>query len=173
MNKSDLVLEGPILISTTEVLGSEVMNHLRDKILEFIVNGYLKNAEVTKVLILTGSHGNEDGHSALSDISQHDEQLYKDDCLSVGLKPIKPKLLIIKDPSIPDITKIEKLNLDYFPNCFLCDKDISNITFQVTNISYYHKNEEQLIDDILRQWFLIIGYITFSRERLHKYNIII
>ena len=73
MNKSDqsnLVLEGPILISTTEVLGSEVMNHLRDKIIKFIVNGYLKNAEGTKVLILTGSHGNEDGHSALSDITQ-------------------------------------------------------------------------------------------------------
>ena len=135
------------------------MDHLRDKIIEFIVNGYLKNAEGTKVLILTGSHGNKDGHSALSDISLHVEQFYEDDCRSVGLKPIKPKLLVIKDPRIPDITKIEKLNLDYFPNCFLCDKDISNITFQVTNISYYHKNEEQLIDDILRQWFLIIGYI--------------
>ena len=92
MNKSDLsnlVLEGPILISTTEVLGSEVMDHLRDKIIEFIVNGYLKNAEGTKVLILTGSHGNKDGHSALSDISLHVEQFYKDDCLSVGLKPIQ------------------------------------------------------------------------------------
>ena len=165
MNKSDqsnLVLEGPILISTTAVLGSEVMYHLQGKIKEAIENGYLTNEESTKVLILSGSHGNEDGHSALSDISQHDEQLYKDDCLSVGLKPIKPKLLVMKDLSIPDITKIEKLNLNYFPNCFLCDKDISNITFQVTNISYYHKNEEQLIDDILRQWFLIIGYMTFS-----------
>ena len=73
MNKSDkanLVLEGPILISTTAVLGSEVMYHLQGKIKEAIENGYLTNEESTKVLILSGSHGNEDGYSALSDITQ-------------------------------------------------------------------------------------------------------
>ena len=73
MNRSDqsnLVLEGPILISTTAVLGSDVMNHLRDKINKAIEKGYLTNEESTKVLILSGTHGNEDGHSALSHITQ-------------------------------------------------------------------------------------------------------
>ena len=72
MNKSDqsnLVLEGPILISTTPVLGSEVMNHLKRKIKEFIKKRYLTNEESTKVLILSGSHGDEDGHSGLTDIN--------------------------------------------------------------------------------------------------------
>ena len=73
MNKSEqstLVLEGPILISTTAVLGSDVMNHLQGKIKEAVEKGCLTNEESTKVLILSGSHGNEDGHSALSDITQ-------------------------------------------------------------------------------------------------------
>ena len=73
MNKSDqsnLVLEGPILISTTAVLGSDVMNRLQGKIKEAVEKGCLTNEESTKVLILSGSHGNEDGHSALSDITQ-------------------------------------------------------------------------------------------------------
>ena len=133
------------------------MNHLRDKIIEFMVNGYLKNAEGTKVLILTGSHGNEDGHSALSDFNLHVKQFYEADCWSVGLKPIDPKLPVIKD-TIPDIMKsLETLKPSsyIFQNSFLCDDDISKMTFQVTNIACYHNNEEKLVDDILRQWFLI------------------
>ena len=72
MNKSDqsnLVLERPILISTTTVLGSEVMNHLKGKIKEFIEKCYLTNEESTKDLILSGSHGDKDEHSGLTDIN--------------------------------------------------------------------------------------------------------
>ena len=49
MNKSDqtnLVLDGPILISTTEILGSEVISQLQYKIKEAIQKGYLRNEEI-------------------------------------------------------------------------------------------------------------------------------
>ena len=78
----------------------------------------------------------------------------------VGLKPIEPRLDIKQLPlnkdTIPDIMKkLNKLNPMFFPNSYLSDDAISTIRYQVTNIAYYHKNEEKLIDDILRQWFLI------------------
>ena len=45
------------------------MNHLKGKIKEFIEKCYLTNEESTKDLILSGSHGDEDGHSGLTDIN--------------------------------------------------------------------------------------------------------
>ena len=168
---SKLVLEGPILISTTAIEGDEVMSHLRLKIVESIKEGHLENAESTRVLVLSGSHGEEDGHSGLTDINRLKDPndtdegsvtttFYENDCQRVGLKPIKPRLDIKKLPvnkdTIPDIMKkVEKLNLMFFPNSYLSDDAISTIRYQVTNIAYYHENEEKLIDDILRQWFLI------------------
>ena len=149
---SKLILEGPILISTTEIEGDDVMGHLKTKIVEAIGKGYLQNAESTRVLILSGTHGDEDGYSALTDILKSDEQFYKGDCERVGLKPVKQRMDFQKhsvtNHSIPDITKMEKLNLNIFQNCFLCDEKISKVTFQVTNIAYYHKKEEKLIYDI-------------------------
>ena len=74
----------------------------------------------------------------------------------VGLKPItKPRLDIKKLPvnkdTIPDIMKkLNKLNPMFFPNSYLSDDSISKMTFQVTNIAYYHKNEDKLVEDILR-----------------------
>ena len=166
-----LVLEGPILISTTAIEGDEVMSYLRFKLVESIKEGHLENAESTRVLVLSGSHGDEDGHSGLTDISQLKDtndiiqgsvttRFYENDCVRVGLKPVKPRLDIKKLPvnkdTIPDIMKkSEKLNLNLHQNSYLCDDAINKITFQVTNIAYYHKNEENLIDDILRQWFII------------------
>ena len=44
--------------------------YLQGKIKEAVEMGCLTNEESTKVLILSGSHGNEDGYSALSDITQ-------------------------------------------------------------------------------------------------------
>ena len=141
-----LVSEGPILISTTKIKGHEIMSHLRDKLVENIEKGYIQNAENTKVLILSGTHGDSLGHSGLTDIELFDEHFYEDDCSWVGLKPIKQKQQDIQN--IPDITKMNTLNLKYFPNCFLCDEEISKMKFQVINIAYYHKNEEKLIEDI-------------------------
>ena len=167
MNRSEqskFLLEGPILISTTKIEGDEVMNHLKVKIMEAVENGHLENAENTRVLILSGSHGDANGHSGLTDIEQLKDsddkfvgsittQFYEGDCRRVGLKPIKPRLDIQKLPltktAIPDIMKkMEKLDLRFHKNSYLSDDTISKITFQVVSVAYYHKNEEKFIDDV-------------------------
>ena len=166
-DQSKLVFEGPILISTTAIEGPEVMSHLRLKIVESVKEGHLENAESARVLILSGSHGEEDGHSGLTDINRLKDpndiyegsvttSFYENDCQRVGLRSIKPRLDIKKLPAdkdtIPDIMqKLENLNLSIFPNSYLSDDSISKMTFQVTNIAYYHKNEDKLVEDILRQ----------------------
>ena len=146
---SKLISEGPLLISTREIMGDDVLNELKCKIVAAIEKGYLVNEESTHVLILTGSHGNEAGHSVLTDIELHDEQLYIGDCLRVGLKPIISQKLSVSKHNIPDILKkMEKLNPLHFGNSFLSDDAISKITFKVTNIAYYHQNKKKLIKDI-------------------------
>ena len=63
--------EGPILISTTEVRGDFVMGQLRNQIVEAVNKGQLANEEGTRVLILSGSHGDDEtGHSGLTDIDK-------------------------------------------------------------------------------------------------------
>ena len=165
LENSKFVFDGPILISTTKVVGDEVMSHLKSKIVEAVNNGHLENAETTKVLILSGSHGDGDsGHSGLTNIEKLKDpndkivgsvttQFYEGDCIRVGLKPVKPRLDIQKLPAdkdtIPDIMKkMEKLNLRIHKNCYLSDDALKEITFNVTNIAFYHKNEEKLIEDI-------------------------
>ena len=69
--EQNVVSEGPILISTTEVKGDYVMGQLRNKIVEAINKGQLANEEGTRVLILSGSHGDDDtGHSGLTNIDK-------------------------------------------------------------------------------------------------------
>ena len=81
----------------------------------------------------------------------------------VGLKPIKPRLdikeLPVNKDTIPDIMqKLKNLNPMFFPNSYLSDDSISKMTFQVTNIAYYHKNEDKLVDDILRFLIRVVNY---------------
>ena len=81
-------------------------------------------------------------------------KFYEGDCRRAGLRPLKQKLDIQKLPlpeeNISDITNIKKLNPLFFKNSYLSDNDICNITFQVVNIAYYHKNESRLVQDIKR-----------------------
>ena len=163
-NNQNVVSEGPIMISTTEVKGEFVMSQLRDKIVDAILKGHLANEENTKVLILSGSHGDgESGDSGLSNIEKLKDandknagditsKFYEGDCRRAGLRPLKPKLDIHKlplaDENIPDITKMKKLNPLFFKNSYLSDNEICNITFQVINIAYYYKNESRLVQDI-------------------------
>ena len=70
-SKQNVVSEGPILISTTEVKGDFVMGQLRSRIIEAIGKGQLTNEKGTRVLILSGSHGDDEtGHSGLTDIEK-------------------------------------------------------------------------------------------------------
>ena len=54
--------------------------------------------------------------------------------------------------------KLGYLNLRFFPNSYLADDSISKMTFQVTNIAYYHKNEDKLVTDILRFLIRVANY---------------
>ena len=58
--QQNVVSEGPILISTTEVIGEFVMKQLRDKIVAAIERKQIKNESSTRVLILSGSHGDDE-----------------------------------------------------------------------------------------------------------------
>ena len=165
-NHQNVISEGPIMISTTEVKGEFVMSQLRDQIADAILKGYLANEENTRVLILSGSHGDGDsGDSGLSNIEKLKDaddknagditsKFYEGDCRRAGISPLKPRLDIQKlplaDKNIPDITKMKKLNPLFFKNSYLSDNDICKITFQVVNIAYYHKNESRLVQDIKR-----------------------
>ena len=61
--------ESPILISTTEEMGKLIMDELRVKLLELIEGGQLINEKKTKVLIISGTHGdNLTGQSGLTNI---------------------------------------------------------------------------------------------------------
>ena len=81
-------------------------------------------------------------------------KFYEGDCMRAGLRPVKPKVdvnnLPILEEGIPDITKMKKLNPQFFKNSYLSDPEISEITFQVVNIAYYHKRGSRLVEDIKR-----------------------
>ena len=125
-NHQNVISEGPIMISTTEVKGEFVMSQLRDQIADAILKGYLANEENTRVLILSGSHGDgESGDSGLSNIEKLKDaddknacditsKFYEGDCRRAGISPLKPRLDIQKLPlaneNIPNITKMKKLN---------------------------------------------------------------
>ena len=110
----------------------------------------------SKILILSGSHGSEDGISGLTDksIENVDEGygFYREDCELLGIKPGPHKrsqrLPLRNWNGIPDITKpAEKVvtNHDRFlkDNCNLQDLDI-----RICNVCYYHGNSEKLLEEI-------------------------
>ena len=67
--ENNVVSESPILFSTTEEMGKFIMDELRVKLLELIKKGLLTNEEKTKVLVISGTHGDHrTGDSGLTNI---------------------------------------------------------------------------------------------------------
>ena len=113
-----------------------------------------------KILWMTGTHGSEDGRSALTDIDLSAHDFYREDCLMFGIKEgprrnaSRPPLAF-KQPfspedwkRFPDITKpAEKLNEP--PHWSLCNDELmKNMDFRLANLTYFYKNEKKLIRDI-------------------------
>ena len=112
---------------------------------------------------MTGTHGSEDGRSALTDFTMIDNQgqdFYQEDCWSFGLKAgprrstNRPPLCFQQPFSdedwkrLPDITKpAEKLD-NPSPESFCNDELMKNMDVRVANIPYYYKNGEKLIREI-------------------------
>ena len=111
---------------------------------------YIRNE--SKVLILSGSHGTEDGISGLTDKNQLEYEFYRKDCELLGIKP-GPKRssqrLPLKDwNGIPDITKpaIKEGRATQ-------DSLLQNMDIRVCNLGYYYGQNLKLIWDIQKEIF--------------------
>ena len=109
---------------------------------------------------MTGTHGSEDGRSALTDIDMTEHSFYQEDCSTFGIKEgprrsnRRPPLSCQQPFSdedwekLPDITKpAEKLN-NPSPDSFCNNELMKKMDIRVANMTYYYKNQEKLIRDI-------------------------
>ena len=109
---------------------------------------------------MTGTHGSEDGRSALTDIDLTEHSFYQDDCRSFGIDwgPLRSNRrppLSFQEPfsqldweKLPDITKpAEKLN-NPPPNSLCNNQLMKKMDIRMANMTYFYKNEEKLIRDI-------------------------
>ena len=117
----------------------------------------------SKILILSGSHGTEDGKSGLTDKSSEfvDEgySFYLEDCMFFGIKPgpkKRSRSFPLKDwNGIPDITQpAEKVE-----SFVLLDGFLQNMDIRVCNICYYHGHGEKLVEDIQKVSCLDVNLI--------------
>ena len=113
-----------------------------------------------KILWMTGTHGSEDGRSALTDIDLTDHGFYQEDCSAFGIEwgPMRSNRrppLSFQEPfsewdweKLPDITKPAK-KLESPPHDSLCNDELmKKCDIRVANMTYYYKNGEKLINDI-------------------------
>ena len=113
---------------------------------------------------MSGTHGTEDGVSALTDIDRNNVddgyEFYYEDCLQVGIKagprrtdqrpPLKFREPFSEEDwrRLPDITKpAEKMRVP--PPDSLCNDDLmKKMDIRVAHTTYYYKNKKKLIRDI-------------------------
>ena len=113
-----------------------------------------------KILWMTGTHGSEDGRSALTDIDLTEHNFYQEDCSAFGIEwgPMRSNRrppLSFHEPfsewdweKLPDINKpAEKLD-NPPPESFCNDELMKKCDIRVANLTYYYKNGEKLIRDI-------------------------
>ena len=109
---------------------------------------------------MAGTHGSEDGRSALTDIDMTEQGIYQEVCSMVGIKAgprrgnRRPPLSCQQPFSdedwerLPDITKPAE-KLDNPPPDSLCNNELmKKMDIRVANMTYYYKNQEKLIRDI-------------------------
>ena len=130
-------------------------------------------SEEAKILVMSGTHGTEDGVSALTELETKiliagrpvkvdliDNMFYKEDCSMVGIVagPSRTKQrppLSLRKPftevdwmRLPDITKpAEKMNPPP-PGSLALDDLMKKMDIRVAHMTYYYKNKDKLIRDI-------------------------
>ena len=117
-------------------------------------------SDEAKILVMSGTHGTEDGVSALEDTDLIDNRFYQEDCSKVGIKA-GPKRsdarppLCFQEPfteldwmKLPDITKPAEKISPPPPDCLYNDELMKKMDIRVPNLTYYYKNKEKLIRDI-------------------------
>ena len=121
-------------------------------------------SEDAKILVMSGTHGTEEGVSALTDIEQNDPKedyrFYLEDCHMVGIKagPHMDKQrppLSLREPfsekdwmRLPDIPKPAEKMTPPLPNTLAYDDLMKKMDIRVAHITYYYKNGKRLIKDI-------------------------
>ena len=103
-----------------------------------VVKGELSNSPSTKVLIISGSHGDEKGSSALTDMAKYGDVFYQRDCMKVGYRA-DWEFTNISDTDRPRLTLQDQ---------WLNNKNFNAMTFQVVNLAWYHEDKERLVRDI-------------------------
>ena len=127
---------------------------------------------------MTGTHGSEDGRSALTDFTMIDDAglgFYQEDCWSFGLQAgprrstTRPPLCFQQPFSdedwkrLPDITKpAEKLRNP--PPESLCNNELmKKLDVRVANLTYFYKNGEKLIQDINKERLINKQFIKLCK----------
>ena len=131
-------------------------------------------SDEAKILVMSGTHGTEDGVSALTEIETKatdkagrtinidliDHGFYQEDCNNVGIVagPKRSKQrppLINQEPfsevdwmKLPDITKPAEKISPPPPDSLYSDELMKKMDIRVGHTVYYYKNKEKLIEDI-------------------------
>ena len=149
MASEELKEEGPIFLTIKPVRGEPLMKELKENIQKMRDKNIIsKNC---KILLLSGSHGSEDGISGLTDKTSKNVDegygFYREDCELLGIKPgphKRSQRLPLRDwHNIPDITVPADKDVTFHQDDLLRDMDV-----RVCNICYYHGMEEKLVQDI-------------------------
>ena len=131
-------------------------------------------SDEAKILVMSGTHGTEDGVSALTEIETKvtdnagrtinidliDHGFYQEDCRKVGIVagPMRSKQrppLCSREPfsdldwmKLPDITKPAERISPPPPESLFNDELMKKMDIRVGHTIYYYKNKEKLIRDI-------------------------
>ena len=113
---------------------------------------------------MSGTHGTEDGVSALTDIDRNDVNegysFYFEDCSKVGIKagplrsmqrpPLKFRKPFTEEDwsRLPDITKPAEKMTSPPPDSLANDDLMKKMDIRVAHITYYYKNKNKLVRDI-------------------------
>ena len=114
--------------------------------------------------MMSGTHGTEDGVSALTDIDRNNVDdgytFYSEDCSKVGIKagPSRRKTrppLSLREPfseedwkRLPDISKPAQKMTPPPPDSLCNDELMKKMDIRVAHITYYYKNKNKLVRDI-------------------------
>jgi hypothetical protein len=72
--------DGAILMTPNATSGSGITEELKEMLFKNVKKKMIDNTEDTKVLTMTGTHGDSSGVSALTDKNQAEYELYEEDC---------------------------------------------------------------------------------------------
>ena len=144
--------EEVILLSRDEVNGPEIRKTFLKQIKRLKSLGLISNSPLTRCLMISGSHQDEQGASVLSYLDYQEEKFFRKDCNEIGIEiettnTVGKENLPLAAADIPDICHVRKLGNPQ-PGSFYADPEVNQMTFQVLNAALYHKNIDKMIQDI-------------------------